>query len=100
MEVAQSEPRLWSSFSPTPQPFGSVRLRITRLKRSMLATRELNRGSRISRGPLSARLSDSEGRWTANVRNRDDERTRLMLATIAAMFLEALAVTVFLASFR
>ena len=47
-----------------------------------------------------ARLSDTESRWTANVRNRDDERTRLMLATIAAMFLEALAVTVFLASFR
>ena len=49
---------------------------------------------------FAARLSDTEARWTANVRERDDERTRLMLATIAAMFLEALAVTVFLASFR
>jgi hypothetical protein len=49
---------------------------------------------------FAARLSDSEARWAANVRERDDERTRLMLATIAAMFLEALAVTVFLASFR
>ena len=38
--------------------------------------------------------------WENYLRERDDERTRLMLATIAAMFLEALAVTVFLASFR
>ena len=50
--------------------------------------------------PIARRISQSESRWTANVRERDDERTRLMLATIAAMFLEALAVTVFLASFR
>ena len=50
--------------------------------------------------PLKRAMTESESRWTANVRNRDDERTRLMLATIAAMFLEALAVTVFLASFR
>ena len=49
---------------------------------------------------FAARLSDSEARWTANVRERDDARTRDMYAAIACMFLEALAVTVFLASFR
>ena len=37
-------------------------------------------------------MTDSEARWTANVRERDDDRTRLMLATIAAMFLEATAI--------
>jgi hypothetical protein len=49
---------------------------------------------------FAARLSDSEARWAANVRERDDARTRDMYAAIACMFLEAVAVSVFLGSFR
>lgn len=49
---------------------------------------------------FAARLSDTEARWTANVRERDDARTRDMYAAIAWMFLEAVAVSVFLGSFR
>ena len=49
---------------------------------------------------FTARLSESEARWTANVRERDDARTRDMYAAIPWMFIEAVAVSVFLASFR
>lgn len=56
------------------------------------------RGGPVTR--FAARLSDTEARWAANVRQRDDARTQAMYAAIVWMFIEAVAVSVFLGSFR
>jgi len=49
---------------------------------------------------MKDRLLQTDERHAAWVTEREDQRTRAMLLNISVMFLEALAVTVFLGAFR